>query len=294
MDKIARKQRQIPEFYDLSERLLNSGDACWGNLGYWKEGDDYSQACENLAHHLAGAINLDQDSRVFDAGFGCGDQLLLWRKDYHVQFLCGINYSISQTALAKIRVRQQDQPGSSDYLVQGDVADLKTCSAINHKAVNKIVALDCAYHFPSREKFLCDSFQILQQSNKNVQILNEREVPAARIGLTDIVLAQPTLTWRKRWVLNVMLKFSRIPNQNIVTLDEYKNQLHQAGFTHVISQDISAGVFIPFGDWVTSSKEAAHKLRGNRSAWVKYRVTAGFLKWAFKHKVLRYVVISAH
>ncbi len=93
--------------------------------------------------------------------------------------------------------------------------------------------------------------------------------------------------------MNIMLGASRIPKDNIVALTEYKDQLQQAGFDCIASEDISEFVFEPFGNWLKSSKDADHKLRGNRSAWLKYRVTAAFLAWAYRNEVLRYIVISA-
>ena len=302
-------KNQTSEFYDLSERLLNSGDAYWGNLGYWQAGDDYSMACEGLARQLATAVNLNQDSRILDVGFGCGDQLLLWLKDYNIQFLCGINYSVSQTVLAKQRLKQfelsqfelsQSQANtdgaslsSSDNIFQGDVADLKNGLAVACKNINTILALDCAYHFPSRKNFFDDSFQILKSSATANQDNNGIKASAACIGLTDIVLANAPLSWGKRMLLNIMLSASRIPQDNIVTLAKYKDQLKQAGFDCIASEDISEFVFEPFGNWLKSSKDADHKLRGNRSAGLKYRVTAIFLAWAYRNNVLRYVVISA-
>ncbi len=309
MNNQSSTKNQTSEFYDLSERLLNSGDAYWGNLGYWQAGDDYSTACEGLAHQLANAVNLNQDSRILDAGFGCGDQLLLWLKDYNIQFLCGINYSVSQTVLAKQRLKQfelrqfelrQSQANtdgtnlsSSDNIFQGDVADLKNGLAVACKDINTILALDCAYHFPSRKNFFDDSFQILKSSAKTKQKNNDINSSTAFIGLTDIVLADAPLSWGKRMLLNIMLSASRIPKDNIVTLAEYQGQLQQAGFDHVTSEDISEFVFEPFGNWLKSSKDADHKLRGNRSAGLKYRVTAAFLAWAYRNNVLRYIVISA-
>ena len=290
-------KKQTSEFYDLSERLLNGGDAYWGNLGYWQAGDDYSTACEGLAHQLANAVNLNQDSRILDAGFGCGDQLLLWLKDYNIQFLCGINYSVSQTVLAKQRLKQfelsQSQASASDNIFQGDVADLKNGLAVACKDINTILALDCAYHFPSRKNFFNDSFQILKSSAKTNQDNNGINTSTACIGLTDIVLADAPLSWGKRMLLNIMLSASRIPKDNIVTLAEYQGQLQQAGFDCIASEDISEFVFEPFGNWLKSSKDAVHKLRGHRSAGLKYRVTAAFLAWAYRNEVLRYIVISA-
>lgn len=275
--------KKIPpaEFYDLSERILNSGDAYWGNLGYWQQGSDYSCACESLARVLASAVELNADSRVLDVGFGCGDQLLLWLQDYHLQFLCGINYSISQTELAQQRLRQSGNLTVAGNIHQGDISDLSNYALPKDASINTILALDCAYHFSSRQKFFRDSYHLLQEK------LN------GRIGLTDIVLARNHLSRGKRLLLNVMLRLSRIPQHNIVSLEEYKNQLQQAGFSLCDSQDISEYVFEPFGNWLSSSQERLKRIRRNRSAWLKYKLTATFLSWAYRAKVLRYIVITA-
>ena len=290
----------MSEFYDLSERLLNSGDAYWGNLGYWHAGNDYSQACENLAHRLACAVKLTHNSRIFDAGFGCGDQLLLWRQAYNVQFLSGINYSISQTHLARQRLEQsgnseqshihceQEKNASLDLtaIYQGDVTQLSQYSALEKRAINCVLALDCAYHFPSRQQFFSDSFQLLTASRNT----DKQSVEQGRIGLTDIVLATEDLPWYKKIVLNTMLMLSQIPQHNIVTAKVYQKQLEQSGFSNVEMQDISAHVFEPFGHWL--AKRPVNKKEG-RGALIKYKVTSRFLAWAYRHSILRYLVISA-
>lgn len=287
IDKKITKGRSQSEFYDLSERLLNSGDAYWGNLGFWKCANDYSMACEALAHQLAIKVNLCEESRVLDAGFGCGDQLLLWLGKYRVEFLCGVNYSVSQTKLAKQRLVDSGSTNINlDCFIQGDVSDLLGPALwgeilIKDYLINTVLALDCAYHFPSRKQFLADSYKLLSTSE------------VGRIGLTDIVLADEVLSWGKKVILHSMLYLSRIPKSNIVTLSEYSNQLLQAGFEQIGSQNISEHVFEPFGAWLTSSKVGRRKLKGNIGAWLKYKVTAAFLAWAYRKQVLRYVIISA-
>jgi ubiquinone/menaquinone biosynthesis C-methylase UbiE len=287
------KKEPVSEFYDLSERILNTADLYWGNLGYWQEGSDYSTACAHLARSLAEAVDLDQNSEVFDAGFGCGDQLLLWMREYHVEFLCGINYSVSQTELAQQRLQQAGFKESVNNLYQGNITEL------NHyldrhleshtKNINRILALDCAYHFPSRKQFIEDSYRILNASKNNGY--------SKKIGFTDIVLANTAsgkaLPWRKRILLNTMLRLSQIPQKNIITLQEYEQQLHQSGFEQVSSQDISEHVFLPFGHWLVSQEDRIKKSTDKRSIWLKYKITSAFLAWAYNNEILRYVIINA-
>jgi ubiquinone/menaquinone biosynthesis C-methylase UbiE len=291
--KIKMKKEQTSEFYDLSERILNTGDLYWGNLGYWQRGNDYSTACAHLARSLAQAVDLDQNSWVFDAGFGCGDQLLLWLREYHVEFLGGINYSVSQTELAQQRLQQAGFKAAANNIHQGNITELDRYSdrhlESNTNNINRILALDCAYHFPSRQQFIEDSYRILKGS--------KNEGYSKKIGFTDIVLANTAsskaLPWRKRILLNTMLRLSQIPQENIITLQEYEQQLQQSGFGQVSSQDISEHVFLPFGDWLVSQQDRIKKSTGKRSIWLKYKVTSAFLAWAYNNEILRYVIISA-
>jgi ubiquinone/menaquinone biosynthesis C-methylase UbiE len=283
------KKEQTSEFYDLSERILNSGDHYWGNLGYWQDGCDYSTACEQLARYLACAVELNSECRVLDAGFGCGDQLLLWLKDYHIEFLCGVNYSIIQTELALQRLQQEGYHDAVNNIQRADIAELSNFPQIHSENINRVLALDCAYHFSSREKFIEDSYRILTASKS--------DRTNQKIGLTDIVLAEGMtgnrLSWRKRILLNIMLRLSQIPQRNVITLQEYKQQLAQVGFKQIVSQDISEYVFLPFGHWLPSQEDRIKKTTSKRSVWLKYKITTTFLAWAYKHEVLRYVIINA-
>ena len=191
--------------------------------------------------------------------------------------------------------------------------------------INTVLALDCAYHFPSRKKFLADSFKLLVSPDKT----RNSDQKKAVIGLTDIVLASDNLSWGKGLLLQIMLKLSNIPKENTVTLEEYENQLKIAGFSNIISKDISQYVLPLFGQslnkrsfktlierrsierdndkklrneklgnerhkqLVANSIESPYryKIKNPRALWLKYKVTAVFLTWAYKRGVLRYIVI---
>jgi cyclopropane fatty-acyl-phospholipid synthase-like methyltransferase len=304
------------EFHDLGERVLNSGSHYWGNLGYWQHSDDYSSACRSLAEQLAIELELDENSQIFDAGFGCGDQLLLWLNQYKARSIYGINYSQCQTDLAKKRLAQkrlaklspenispenQSYQLASDNIHYGNIEDLCSQSQkqhsqhpldkLKHEAIiNRVIALDCAYHFPSRERFFSYSQQILTSQG--------------RIGLADIVLSDKKLSWCEKSLLNTMLFLSRIPKQNIIPLHEYQQQLSDHGFIHIHSQNITEHVFMPFAQWLKHYKQEFYKLESaatdakkglkqKKSAWLKYDVTARFLAWAYQKNILSFVIVSA-
>lgn len=269
------------EFHDLSEKILNTGSSYWGNLGFWQSGSDYSSACCALADELAKAVQLNPSSNVFDAGFGCGDQLLLWLQKYEINSLQGINYSESQTHLAQQRLIEKGFTRAANNLKVGSVADMDDRSIIHeNENINTVLALDCAYHFPSRIQFFKSSYETLAESGC--------------IGLTDIVLSDKQSSIRQRIILNVMLFLSRIPKNNIVSLDAYKSQLVESGFEEVDAIDISEYVFSPFSHWLAQYKKGEGKLRSkSKLVWLKYDVTAKFLQWAHRNDILRYVIITA-
>ena len=281
--------KPMTEFHDLSEKILNTGDQYWGNLGYWQPDDDYSTACKGLANQLAVAASLNTNSRVLDVGFGCGDQLLLWLDEYHIESLCGINYSFSQTTVAQQRLVINGYLEAADNIHCADVGKLLALpqlKAANLNQINTVLALDCAYHFPSREQFVRDSFTLLKESNNS---------QPKRIVLTDIVLAKDfnQLSGLKKALLKGMLWLSRIPQNNIVTEKNSIKKLYDIGFKQVNSEDISESVFLPFGAWLASEENRIKAAASTRSIWLKYKVTTTFLAWAYRKNVLRYVVLTA-
>lgn len=263
----------MAEFHDLAELALNRDGQSWGNLGYWKNSVDYSDACRALATLLGEQAGLDRDSIVFDAGFGCGDQLLLWLEQFRVVQISGVNLSRSQTAFAKSLLAGNGQPKASRAILQGDINNPSIwTTALDGTRPSHILALDCAYHFPSRVKFLGLAHQHLTAKGQ--------------LALTDFMLAEQHRTdgFRHR-LLCWMLKPSHIAEVNIVRQDVYRHQLQQAGFGEIRVRDISEYVMPAF------SAGSSKKLQW--SAQVKYAVTSWFLKWAYRHSILRYCVVSA-
>lgn len=267
------------EFHDLAEAALNlesGGRTHWGNLGGWEHARTYPEACEALADRLARGLKLDAGTRLIDVGFGCGDQVLHWIRRYGLRQVAGLNLSRSQTELARRRVAQSGYPDIADRLQQGSADSLGDWASRTGQApVDAIVALDCAYHFPSRSDFLRQAAGVLR--------------PAGRLALSDLVLARPVPALHRRALLRVMAGFSRIPPQNLVSQDVYRAQWREAGLEVEVLEDLTDHVFRPFGDWLARYRAALDPDVARRIDWTKYRATAAFLRWADEQRVLRYV-----
>jgi len=264
----------------LAELALNSEGQSWGNLGYWKNDTNYSDACRALAVMLGEAAKLDAQSHIFDAGFGCGDQIELWFDQFKVASVTGINLSESQTDLARERLKDSGSSNKSILIAQGDACDPTAWSELlGKRSVNRVLALDCAYHFSNRKQF----FQLAHQHLSS----------NGTITLTDFVRVEESnnRSW-KNWVLNIMFKLSRIPIRNMVTKKDYFAELQLAGFTDYKADDISGDVMPAFNSWQKSLATAQSK-NLSKIARVKYRITGRFLDWAYRHKLLQCQVIRA-
>ncbi len=261
----------MAEFHDLAEIGLNQDGEAWGNLGYWHAGANYSQACRALAMLLGDAAELNSSHKVFDAGFGCGDQLLLWLQHYQVKSLSGVNLSKSQTTLAKRRVEEAGFDATA--LQTASVASSSVWQASCQQSIDRIIALDCAYHFTKRTEFFHRSFRALSSGGK--------------VALTDMVFAGDMGKVKKN-LLKLMLLASRIPASNAVSEILYRSQLAAAGFSQVITRDISEEVLVGF-------YKAQQQLGKENAHWqkMKYRVTAKFLNWAYSRNLIRYILVTA-
>jgi len=71
-----------PVVYGLHHRLLNvRAESTWLNLGFWRDTDDFEEACRALARMVGQAAELGSGDVLLDVGYGCGDQdLLFWRE----------------------------------------------------------------------------------------------------------------------------------------------------------------------------------------------------------------------
>ena len=275
----------MAEFHDLAELALNRDGQSWGNLGFWQTAEDYSAACRALALLLGETADLSSHSVVFDAGFGCGDQLLLWLEHFQVARICGVNLSRSQTAHARAMLIEAGYPDVAAALVQGDISDPEAWSAaLNREKPDHVVALDCAYHFPNRREF--------------VALAEQHLAPTGQLALTDFMLAeQHNTSSLAHRVLGWMLKLSRIAEANIVDRERYRLQLQETGFANIRVIDISEHVMPGLARFIRNLRldkiPAGAGTRPGWSGWLKYRLTGRFLEWAFRRSILRYCVITA-
>jgi hypothetical protein len=218
--------------------------------------------------------------------------------------------------------------GSVEALIQHASASA-SAPALHSSVYNKVLALDCAYHFPRRSEWWNTAFQLLQSSasasasashssNSNPK---SGSGSSCMLALTDLVLhdscqrlSRPPLatlcTAPKRWLayahsqllhLLILPTFARlcsIPPHNLLTSrSQYTSALQRCGFDAVHCTPIDAHVMLPFAEFVAAHHHSLHPLFGaansNSKLWMKFKVTALLMRWAVRYRWLHYVLVTA-
>lgn len=226
-------------YSDLSHVFLNLEErSAWMNLGLWRpirtsnnneqslnqgstqEVDDstsYPQACEALAVALGNAANIQPGHRILDAGFGRGEQLLVWLTKFKAGFVFGVNTSKDEVDYFLSRPKT----GIDPERVEVELGSATSLPPDHSGTYDRVLALDCAYHFtPSRLIFFQEAFRVLK--------------PGGVLALTDIVPISDMLqlSFLRRHALKLACGASGLPYTNLQhgTEAAYRDSLCRAGF----------------------------------------------------------------
>jgi hypothetical protein len=264
---------RTPEAFDTSDLFLNlpyPPPSSWGNLGDWTQTDDYPTAAKQLATRLGHFAELRPGMQVCDLGFGCGDQFRVWQEDFGVGFIRGFNPSQSQYNWAHKQWEEMIKAGKVKIDCAPHLALLKT-----HDSFDRILALDCAYHFSQREAFLSQAKKHLSREGCLVW--------------TDLLLGD--LSCLARLKVRLFAKLAHIPFANLQTEIDYKSMWSRTGYNLEL-HDISKNVFPGIARYLDIiSQRWCHTL--SLPARLRYRITARAARWAAETGGLRYVMLKA-
>lgn len=261
------------DFFDTAEKALNqegSGDTCWANFGYWAQAQTYPQAGQALAQLLADAAGLQSGHALLDLGFGMGEQLRFWQQRYAVTDLLGVNPSASQLAVARSRL-----PADTRYELHcAGVQDLP--QLLPGRRFQRVLALDCAYHFPRREALLR---RLRQQIDAD-----------GRLAWTGLYLPDQPATASQRIARRAVCAASRIVPANLHTLQDLQACLQRQGWQLEQHRNITQQVWPPFAAWWRYYRQ---NYRVPRRARLKFDLTASVVERAAQQQLFQYGLFVA-
>jgi erythromycin 3''-O-methyltransferase len=210
---------------------------------------------------------------VLDVGFGYGDQLLLWKQQFGVGRITGIEADASCFAAARRKIEATSYTDVTLYL-DATKPDLSNGRNDRYDCYDCVLALDCAYHFAPRSAFFAHAMRTLQ--------------PGGVLALTDIVVEEGAAVQK----LQRAARLCGIPAENLLTQQAYEKALLDMGFCNVQFENLDDAVLRGFRrfalrlllqPWIEASRVGRFKVLA----------TAAIMAWLSRKQRVHYLLISA-
>ena len=184
----------------------------WSNLGLFGKSDvPYDKACAALARFLADSAGLCADDRVLACGCGAGDELFLYKAEYRLRHVTGVDADPAMAAAFTQDLNMR--------LLHRPAATLR--GAFQPGVFNRVLALDAVYHFDDKRAFFADALALLP--------------PGGTVGVTDVLVAADAPGW-----LRLALLAMNIPACNHWSASRYEAELTALGLEAITI--VSTGV----------------------------------------------------
>lgn len=266
----AALSKLIPHKYAIDASSLgDDGELAWTNLGFWKNTQNYREACCQLADHLARAVNLNSKDHLLDLGCGQGASLMHWLQHYQPKSLSAVDLQAQCVNKIQKIIPEINQIYSGSFL------NLKQFEF--KQSFDVVLCIDAAYH-SSLNSFL----------NSVTPVLNSK----GRLGFHYLMKADScqNMTVLKEQKYRYLLKAADVVWDNVPNEKMLRNALEQQGFVDIQIEDLSEPVLLGFSQYIQNQQDQ-NQSRG--LANFKIQMTAKLCQQLYQAGYVRYIQITA-
>jgi SAM-dependent methyltransferase len=151
--------------------------------------------------------------------------------------------------------------------------------SLEDASFSKVVSIDAAYYFNTRDKFFAEAFRVL--------------VPGGRLCVADICLQSYPTSCIGRFILFVLCLFAGVPRANMCACDEYTLGLTRTGFVNVQCREtLDNEVFLGYANFMRQQKfKFKDEIRS--SLFSPHSAAASFFSFVGRMGWLSFVVVTA-
>lgn len=229
-------------YFDLYLRELDKGNDALEKIvgrnvhwGFWPDpstadgssADDFAAAAERLTHRLLQWARPAAGQEILDVGCGFGGTIALMNEQYESLRLTGLNIDARQLERARRNVQSRARAMNTIRFVEGDACALPFADA----SFDTVLAVECIFHFPSRQKFFEEAYRVLR--------------PGGRLVLSDFLARAPLfpiIAVLFPWFRRDLERIHGRSNQ-MATMTTYRGIERRVKLRRIATEDITRQTF---------------------------------------------------